>query len=72
MFANEMTYSSFAFMNIGLESSPAWLGMLAESCGLTSAGMVAGSNATLCGPPETMMNLMPSPAFTVMSAGSKR
>ena len=31
---------------------------------------VAGSNATLCGPPETNTNLMPSPALSVMSLGS--
>src|SRR2546423_15676829 len=56
-----------------LESSPILsVPILASSCGLTSGGMVAGSNATLCGPPLTTTNLIASPCFMVTLAGSKR
>jgi hypothetical protein len=51
-------------------SSLAWFGMLATSCAFTSAGRSVPSKATLCGPPLTIRNLMPSPAATVISAGS--
>src|SRR6478735_2380148 len=46
--------------------------MFAPSCACTGAGTLAGSNPMLCGPPLTFVNLMASPAFTVMFAGSKR
>src|ERR1700741_4550603 len=56
-----------------LESSPILSEpMFASSCGFTSGGIVAGSNATLCGPPLRTTNLMASPCLTVMLAGSKR
>src|SRR5512138_3132705 len=69
---NEITYSSFGFMSVGLESSESLLSMLASSCALESAGTAAGSNETLCGPPLTMTNFTASPALIVMSAGSNR
>src|SRR3954466_10704923 len=57
-------------MTIGLDSSPmCWPGMFASSWALTAAS-VTFWNATLCGPPETMMYLTASPDFTVMLAGS--
>src|SRR5512140_1309259 len=46
--------------------------MFAPSCAWTAAGNLAGSNPTLCGPPLSFSNLIASPAFTVMFAGSKR
>src|SRR5437868_7688012 len=46
--------------------------MFAPSCACTGAGTLAGSNPTLCGPPLTFVNLIASPALTVMLAGSKR
>src|SRR2546423_191008 len=46
--------------------------MFAPSCACTGAGTLAGSNPTLCGPPLTFVNLIASPALTVMVAGSKR
>ena len=42
----------------------------ASSCAFESAGTFAGSNATLCGPPFSTTNLMPSPTFAVMFADS--
>src|SRR4051812_16425419 len=69
---NEIVYVSFGFIIIGLESSETCCCMLADSCDFASAGICAGSKATLCGPPETMMNLTPSPGLMVTSAGSKR
>src|SRR6266550_518902 len=73
MFANETVMDSPGFVFIALESSPIFSDpMFASSCAFESAGTVAGSNATLWGPPETTVNLMPSPALTVMLAGSKR
>src|SRR6185437_10290780 len=59
-------------MSIGLESSDISFGMFALSCAFESAGTVAGSNATLCGPPPTTVNFTASPDLIVISAGSKR
>src|SRR3954462_11831151 len=71
--AKETVTDSPVFVFMLLESSPILsVPMLASSCGLTSAGIVAGSNATLWGPPLTTTNLMPSPCLTVILAGSKR
>src|SRR5688572_13213392 len=70
MFANETVYVSLALIIIGPESSLIWFGMFATSCDFAAAGTVAGSNATLCGAPLTMIHRMPSPAFTVMLAGT--
>src|SRR5687768_13257487 len=73
MFAKETVMVSPGFIFMLLESSPILsVPIFASSCGLTSAGTVATSKATLCGPPETMIHLMPSPCLTVMFAGSNR
>src|SRR5882762_7061797 len=73
MLPNETVIDSPGFIFRLLESSPILsVPMLASSCALTSAGIVAGSNATLCGPPLTTTNFTPSPCLMVKLAGSKR
>src|SRR5688500_12540085 len=57
-------------MRSGPDSSLIWFGMFAMSCALAFAGTVAASKAALCGPPLTMIHLMPSPALMVMFAGT--
>src|SRR6478672_10508471 len=53
--AKDTVYSSFGCMSSGLESSAmCWPGMFALSWALV-VGSVRLRNATLCGPPETMM-----------------
>src|SRR5215831_20892278 len=69
---NEIVYSSFGFMSIGLDKSAILLSMLASSWAFASAGMVSASNAMLCGPPVTFTNFSASPDLMVTSAGSKR
>src|SRR5665647_2652720 len=46
--------------------------MLAPSCGCRAGGILAGSKPTLCGPPDTFVNLIASPDLIVISAGSNR
>src|SRR6266498_918025 len=73
MLPKEIVNDSPGFVFSALESSPIFSGpMLASSCAFESAGMVAGSNATLWGPPLTVVNLMASPDLMVRLAGSKR
>src|SRR6185503_2846804 len=73
MFPKETVTDSPGFIFMLLESSPILsVPMLASSCPFTSAGIVAGSKATLWGPPLTTTNLMPSPCLTVIFAGSNR
>ena len=47
-------------------------GMFAFSCVCTSAGICDGSKAMLWGPPDTFVNLIPSPALIVMDDGYRR
>ena len=69
MFANETVMLSPAFIFIVLEVFPSSPYVRVElSFDIIRNG--GRSNATLCGPPETMLNLMPSPALIVMLAGS--
>src|SRR6202008_2098211 len=69
----EIVTDSPGFVFSALESSPILSEpMFALSCDFESAGVVAGSKATLWGPPLIPLNLIPSPALMVMFAGSKR
>src|SRR5579862_1986496 len=59
-------------MSSGPVSGDVVFGMFAPNCAATPAGILSAQNVTLCGPPVTLVNLIPSPTLIVIVDGSNR